>query len=380
MKIGLTAYDLSCPRVPGAGQGGRRRRVRLALARRARRAPDRLRTTLPPEHWTPGEQHHSGPIIDPDTELVDPLVMLGAAAAVTSRLRLATGIYILPLRHPLATARSACTVQELAEGRFVMGVGSGWLAEEFAALDQPFDDRSSRFEESIAVLRAAWRGGELIHDGASLLDLRGAGHQASHVDPADPRWEQRPGVAQSGAARRWLVLVGYAARSTMPSACASALDRLRHGDGRGSAGSRSKMIFRIEGCDPAVAATLRGRRLRERPDLDRSGLAGHTARSLEKCERRLTQTPLERSATFDCTWRRLLFAPASSPPASAPLLRRGFGAAVFFGTCATARPSDRPRAPARQAPCSSLIASCRRSTRIHRSGTRSRSPTKPKSS
>ena len=56
------------------------------------------------------EQHHTGPIIDPATELVDPLVQLGAAAAVTARIRLATGVYILPLRHPLATAarRAPC--------------------------------------------------------------------------------------------------------------------------------------------------------------------------------------------------------------------------------------------------------------------------------
>ncbi len=55
---------------------------------------------------SPAQQHHTGPIVDPDTELVDPLVQLGAAAAVTTRIELATGIFILPLRHPLAVARS----------------------------------------------------------------------------------------------------------------------------------------------------------------------------------------------------------------------------------------------------------------------------------
>ena len=78
-------------------------------------------TTAHPTAAEPGEQHHRGPIVDPDTHLVDPLVQLGAVAAVTSRLRLATGIYILPLRHPLATARSACTVQELAQGTVLVG-------------------------------------------------------------------------------------------------------------------------------------------------------------------------------------------------------------------------------------------------------------------
>jgi probable F420-dependent oxidoreductase len=164
MKIGLTAYD-----VPA--------REFLALAEAADNAGfDSLWlgehvvlpigfTTSHPTAEVEGVQHHTGPIVKPETELVDPLVQLGAAAAVTTRLRLATGIYILPLRHPLATARAACTVQELAAGRFALGVGIGWLAEEFAALGQPFAERMTRFEESVAVLRASWRGGEVIHRG-----------------------------------------------------------------------------------------------------------------------------------------------------------------------------------------------------------------------
>jgi probable F420-dependent oxidoreductase len=113
----------------------------------------------------PWAQHHTGPIIDPDTELVDPLVQLGAAAAVTKQIRLATGIFLLPLRHPLAVARSACTVQEIAGGRFLFGLGFGWLKEEFDVLDVPFAERMTRFEEAIDVLRAAWRGGEVKHQG-----------------------------------------------------------------------------------------------------------------------------------------------------------------------------------------------------------------------
>ncbi len=83
-------------------------------------------------------------------------MQLGAAAAVTTRIELATGIFVLPLRHPLAVARSTCTVQELAGGRFTFGLGFGWLEEEFAALDVPFAERVTRFEEGIDVLRAAW--------------------------------------------------------------------------------------------------------------------------------------------------------------------------------------------------------------------------------
>ena len=164
MKIGLTAYD-----VPA--------REFLDLAAAADEAGFSSlwlgeHVVLPvgyatahPSNAQPGVQHHTGPIVAPDTELVDPLVQLGAAAAVTTRIELATGIFILPLRHPLAVARSTCTVQELAGGRFTLGLGFGWLEEEFAALDVPFTERVSRFEEGIDVLRAAWRGGPIAHEG-----------------------------------------------------------------------------------------------------------------------------------------------------------------------------------------------------------------------
>ena len=104
-------------------------------------------------------------IIEPDTELLDPWAFLGAVAGATTRLRVATGIYILPLRHPLATARAAATLQELSEGRLVLGVGSGWLREEFEALGVPFEHRGSRFSETIDILRRAWQGGPFAHKG-----------------------------------------------------------------------------------------------------------------------------------------------------------------------------------------------------------------------
>lgn len=120
------------------------------------------------EHPTTGSQtnrSHLKRIIDPATKLLDPLVALSAVAAVTERIRLATGIYLVGLRHPLAVARMTLTLQDIAGGRFMLGVGSGWLEEEFAALDVPFAQRRVRFEEALAVLRAAWAGGEISFAG-----------------------------------------------------------------------------------------------------------------------------------------------------------------------------------------------------------------------
>ncbi len=106
-----------------------------------------------------GEQHHSGPIISPDTELLDPFVELAAIAGATERIKLATGIYLLPLRHPLVTARGAATLQEVSNGRLLLGLGSGWLVEEFAAFAVPFEERVSRFDETVDICRRAWSGG-----------------------------------------------------------------------------------------------------------------------------------------------------------------------------------------------------------------------------
>jgi probable F420-dependent oxidoreductase len=164
MKIGLTAYDVHAVElVDLAAAADEAGFSSLWLGEHVV-----LPIGYAAEHPTkvqPGEQHHTGPIVSPDTELVDPLVQFGAVAALTDRIGLATGIFILPLRHPLAVARSACTVQELAAGRFRFGLGFGWLEEEFRVLDVPFEQRVTRFEEGIEVLRAAWRGGEVRFEG-----------------------------------------------------------------------------------------------------------------------------------------------------------------------------------------------------------------------
>jgi probable F420-dependent oxidoreductase len=118
-----------------------------------------------PTHGADAHEHIAGPIVSPDTELVDPLVALAAVAGATRRIRLATGICILPLRHPLLTAQAAVTLHEASGGRFVLGVGAGWLEEEFAALGIPFEQRAERLGESVHVLRAAWRGGPFEHRG-----------------------------------------------------------------------------------------------------------------------------------------------------------------------------------------------------------------------
>jgi probable F420-dependent oxidoreductase len=96
------------------------------------------------------------PPINPATPLLDPLLVLAQVAAVTSRIRIGTNIYLLPLRHPLVTARLAVTLDVLSGGRLSLGVGAGWLAEEFAAAGVDFARRGALTREAVRALRVLW--------------------------------------------------------------------------------------------------------------------------------------------------------------------------------------------------------------------------------
>lgn len=89
-------------------------------------------------------------------DIDDPLIWLTWVAAHTQTLVLATGIVILPQRNPLILAKQAATVDTLSNGRLRLGVGVGWLEEEFDALGVPFARRGARTEEYIEAMRALW--------------------------------------------------------------------------------------------------------------------------------------------------------------------------------------------------------------------------------
>ncbi|TDC68107.1 TIGR03619 family F420-dependent LLM class oxidoreductase, partial [Streptomyces hainanensis] len=90
----------------------------------------------------------------------DPLAWLAYAAALSHRVRLVTGMLILPQRNPVVLAKEAATLDFYSGGRLDLGLGLGWFREEFAAVGVDFDDRAERFEEYVAVLRALWSGEE----------------------------------------------------------------------------------------------------------------------------------------------------------------------------------------------------------------------------
>ena len=91
-------------------------------------------------------------------DLPDPLVWLAYVAAQTTRIQLGTGILILPQRNPLVAAKEIATLDVLSGGRVRLGIGVGWLEEEFDSLGIPFADRGRRTDEHVAVMRALWSG------------------------------------------------------------------------------------------------------------------------------------------------------------------------------------------------------------------------------
>ncbi len=101
--------------------------------------------------------NESGRIDAPENfPLPDPILPLAYCAAVTKNLRLGTGVLILPQRHPAYVAKSFATLDVLSNGRALLGVGIGWLHEEFESLGIPFDERAARTEESIRAIRSLW--------------------------------------------------------------------------------------------------------------------------------------------------------------------------------------------------------------------------------
>jgi probable F420-dependent oxidoreductase len=100
-----------------------------------------------------------------DVPIPDPLIWLAYVAAATTRIRLATGILILPQRNPVILAKEIATLDRLSGGRVELGVGVGWLEEEFDALGVPFAERGRRTDEHIEVLRRLWREQETAFEG-----------------------------------------------------------------------------------------------------------------------------------------------------------------------------------------------------------------------
>ncbi len=139
----------------------------------------------------------------PETPLIDVAVTLGYLAARTTRIRLGTGVFVLPMRNPFHVARSWAALQNLSRGRVVLGVASGWMREEFEAVGESFPDRGARTDEMLDVLALLWSGEPVEFHGKHFdfgpVHFAGAPRTpvplvfGGHADPALRRAARRGG-------------------------------------------------------------------------------------------------------------------------------------------------------------------------------------------
>ena len=110
--------------------------------------------------------------VAPETPFIDPLIALATVAAHTQRLRLGTGVNILSQSNPLLLAKQAASLDRVSSGRFMLGIGIGWLREEFRAMGVPFERRGARFDDAVQGMRKVWSG-QVVEHSSEFLDWTG---------------------------------------------------------------------------------------------------------------------------------------------------------------------------------------------------------------
>lgn len=134
-----------------------------------------------------------GNVLTKEHPLTDPWVSLAYIAGATSTIRLATHVYILPLRHPIVSARAIATLDLLSGGRLVVGIGVGWLRPEFEIMGESWEDRGRRTDEIIPLLRRLWTEPEIEHHG-EFYSFPPVGFEPKPVQAGGPPIEVGGGV------------------------------------------------------------------------------------------------------------------------------------------------------------------------------------------
>jgi len=135
--------------------------------------------------------------IAPEGWFVDPLIALSHVAAATETLRLGTGVNIFPQTNPLLFAKQAASLDVLSGGRLTLGLGIGWLAEEYRAMGTPFERRGARFDDYLAAVKKVWTGDVVEHE-SDFLSWHGF---KSHPTPAQ---KPHPPILMGGTSTKTL--------------------------------------------------------------------------------------------------------------------------------------------------------------------------------
>lgn len=176
--------------------------------------------------------------VDDQTETQDPWVVLASVASCTSTIKLGSWVYVLPLRDPFVSARAIGCLDTVSAGRVLLGIGVGWLKDEFELARQPWSNRGKRAEEIMEILRLLWTG--------EVVEFHGKYYQFPPVrfTPTPPQRDRIP-IYLGGTSE---VAIDRATR------CGDGWIGLRHGDVEETAGivSRVRAKRADHGFDPAL--------------------------------------------------------------------------------------------------------------------------------
>jgi probable F420-dependent oxidoreductase len=128
----------------------------------------------------------AAPLYPPQMPILEALITLGFAAAVTERVSLSTEVLVLPQRQPVLVAKQVSTLDTLSGGRVRLGVGVGWQQAEYDVLGEDFGARGARMDEAIRLLRACW--------GEERIDFDGKHYRSDAIamEPKPPRGARLP--------------------------------------------------------------------------------------------------------------------------------------------------------------------------------------------
>lgn len=108
------------------------------------------------------------PPVPMDAPIVDPITAFAFLAGLTAKIKFATGVFILPLRNPFALAKQIATLDQLSNGRFIFGIGIGWLKEEFEWVGMQWENRASRSNDYLQLMTALWSQQDPVYHGRTV--------------------------------------------------------------------------------------------------------------------------------------------------------------------------------------------------------------------